>query len=90
MWLDGSKVEASLLESDGLIEIMHAPDSALKVDRSGEVEVRFIDALTPELPYQSYGFLLLWITVTYPYLNANQTVDASDIENLRSGLVSEP
>ena len=85
MWLDGSKVEASLLESDGLIEIMHAPDSAFESGSVHEVEVRFIDTLTPELPYQSaWSFT----TVDYsdlPVLNANQTVDASDIENLRSG-----
>ena len=85
MWLDGSKVEASLLESDGLIEIMHAPDSDFESGSVHEVEVRFIDTLTPELPYQStWSFT----TVDYsdlPVLNSNQTVDASDIENLRSG-----
>ena len=49
MWLDGSKVEASLLESDGLIEIMHARIRPLKVDRFMGL-MRFIDTLTPELP----------------------------------------
>jgi len=85
MWLDGSRVEASLLESDGLIEIVYAPDSAFESGSVHEVEVRFIDSLTPELPYQSaWSFT----TVDYsdlPVLNANQRMDASDIENLRSG-----
>ena len=85
MFLDGSQVATTLDFSESIINIIHTPEDFFASGSVHEVEIRFVDTLTPAVLYQS-----VWSFTTVDYsnlssLDADQAMSQAEAKDLRRG-----